>query len=64
MKNTVKDERLKQKIAQNDLAQFCKVSRQTIHAIESQKLRPTVYLAIKIANFLNKSVEEIFYPED
>ena len=64
MKNRVKEERLLQKKAQTDLAQFCGVSRQSIHAIEAQKLKPTVYLAIRIARFLNKTVEELFSLEE
>ncbi len=64
MYNLIKEERVKQKKAQQDMASYCSVSRQTIHAIENQRLRPTVYLAILIARFLSKKVEEIFFVEE
>lgn len=37
------------------------VSRQTIIAIENDKYNPTLELAMKIANLLNRHVEEIFF---
>ncbi len=48
---------------QNQLAEACGVSRQTIHAIESEKYQPTVTLALKLAKFLEVSVESIFILE-
>jgi len=36
----------------------------TIHSIETGKFNPSVKLALKIANYFNKSVEEIFYLEE
>lgn len=63
MFNKVKLERARQGKAQGDMAAYCDVTRQTIHAIEVQKLKPTVYLALKISKFLSKRVEEIFYLE-
>jgi putative transcriptional regulator len=64
MFNIVREERLRQEKSQSALASFCGVSRQSIHAIEAQKLRPTVYLAILISRFLNTPVEEIFFTEE
>lgn len=64
MKNRVKEERAAQKKAQGEMAQFCGVSRQSLHAIESQKLKPTVFLALKIARFLNCKVEDLFIMEE
>jgi putative transcriptional regulator len=63
MKNLVKSTRENLKINQNELAQICDVSRQSIHAVESNTFRPSVVLAIKIAQALNKKVEEIFFLE-
>lgn len=48
-------------ISQEDLAFEVGVTRQTIHAIEKGKFNPSTLLALKLAKFLNKSVEEIFY---
>ena len=61
MKNRLKELRKEKKITQDDLAKALNVSRQTINAIENEKYNPTLELAIKLAKFLNTSVEELFY---
>ncbi len=48
-------------ISQQDLANAVGVTRLTIHSIEAGKFNPSVTLALKIADFFKKSVEEIFY---
>ena len=63
MRNKVKEERLKQEIAQTEFADQLSVSRQTIHAIETGKYVPTTTLALKIAKLLNKKVEDLFFLE-
>lgn len=60
MENTIRVERAKLDISQQDLAEKVNVSRQTIHSIERGKKIPSVELAIKIAQFFKVSVEEIF----
>lgn len=49
---------------QEDLAQILGVTRQTIIAIENDKYNPTLELAMKLARFLESSVEDIFILED
>ncbi len=51
-------------ISQQELANMVGVTRLTIHSIETGKFNPSVKLALKIANYFNKSVEEIFYLEE
>lgn len=51
-------------ISQQELANSVGVTRLTIHSIEAGKFNPSVFLALKIANYFNKSVEEIFYLEE
>ena len=51
-------------ISQQQLANEVGVTRLTIHSIEKGKFNPSVTLALKIAAFFNKPVEEIFYLED
>lgn len=58
--NDLRSLRLKREIAQTELAQSVRVSRQTIHAIETCKYVPSVELALRIANILGLQVEEIF----
>jgi putative transcriptional regulator len=71
---TVKNDRLKNnlrrcrfeagEISQQELANMVGVTRLTIHSIETGKFNPSVKLALKIADYFNKSVEEIFYLEE
>ena len=51
-------------ISQQELANEVGVTRLTIHSIEKGKFNPSVLLALKIAAFFKKPVEEIFYIED
>lgn len=64
MKNRIKVERAEKNITQEQLAKIIGVSRQTINAIELNKYIPSTLIALKIAAFLNKSVEEIFILEE
>lgn len=64
MKNSVRVERAIKNITQGELAEKIKVSRQTINAIESAKYVPSTVLALKIAVFFDKKVEDIFMLEE
>lgn len=64
MENTIRVERAIMKITQADLAERIGVSRQTIHAIETGKFVPSAVLAMKIAAYFKKRVEDIFTLED
>ena len=48
-------------ISQQDLANEVGVTRLTIHSIETGKFNPSTLLALKIANFFNANLEDIFY---
>ncbi|WP_147805191.1 helix-turn-helix transcriptional regulator [Alkalicoccus halolimnae] len=60
MKNHIKILRKSAELSQEELAKRCKVSRQTINAIENDKYDPTLQLAFDIANVLNTTVDELF----
>ncbi|WP_159479201.1 helix-turn-helix transcriptional regulator [Chryseobacterium sp. 18068] len=64
MKNTIKIERALKNITQEDLAKKIGVSRQTINAMEAGKYVPSTVLALKIAKYFGKKVEDIFVLED
>jgi putative transcriptional regulator len=64
MKNSIKVERARLDMTQQDLADALEVSRQTINAIEKGKFNPSTILALKISNLFQKSVNEIFSLED
>jgi putative transcriptional regulator len=63
MKNTLKEERIKNQLTQIQLAELVGVSRQTIFSIEINKYVPSVVLSLKLARALNKRVEDIFLLE-
>lgn len=64
MKNTLKIERAIKNITQEDLAKKIGVSRQTINAMEAGKYVPSTVLALKIAKYFGKKVENIFQLEE
>ena len=64
MKNMIKIERALKGITQEDLAKIINVSRQTINAMEAGKYVPSTVLALKIARYFNKKVEDIFELEE
>ncbi len=64
MKNTLKVERAKLNITQQELAEKVGVSRQTINSIESEKYVPSTLLAIKISEIFKTTVNEIFTLEN
>ncbi|MGF7230705.1 helix-turn-helix transcriptional regulator [Arachidicoccus sp.] len=60
MTNTLKVERAIKNITQEELAKIIGVSRQTINAMEANKYVPSTVLALKLAQYFNKRVEDIF----
>ncbi len=60
MKNNIKELRKSRKLRQEDLAEILGVTRQTIIAIENNKYDPTLELAMKISEFFEITVNEIF----
>lgn len=60
MENIIKDKRKEIGLSQEELAQKCGVTRQTINAIENNKYDPTLTLAFKLAKELNITVDELF----
>ena len=60
IKNQVYELRTKANTTQEELAEAVGVTRQTIIAVEKGNYTPSVLLALKIAKFFKKSIEEIF----
>jgi putative transcriptional regulator len=60
IKNSVYDLRTKTSVTQEQFAERVGITRQTVIAIEKQNYTPSVLLAIKIARFFKKNVEDIF----
>ena len=64
MKNSIKVQRAIKNVTQQELADSIGVSRQTINSTESGKYVPSTILALKIARYFNKNIEEIFVLEE
>jgi putative transcriptional regulator len=61
MENEVRQLRGTRGISQAHLAQAMGVSRQTINSIETERYTPSLPLALALARFFEKPVEEIFH---
>ena len=60
MKNRVRVLRVRQNLAQGQLAEAMGVSRQTINSIENERYTPSLPLAISLARYFGVTVEEMF----
>ncbi len=64
MKNTIRIERAKLNITQQELADKIGVSRQTINSIEADRYVPSTVLALKMSIFFGCTVNDIFNLEE
>jgi putative transcriptional regulator len=64
VKNDVRELRTERGMSQGELASALDVSRQTINSIEKGRYVPSLPLAISLARFFEKTVEEVFHPDD
>ena len=62
MQNQIRSRRKELGLSQEELANRCGVTRQTIHAIENNKYDPTLWLAFSLARELKVTVDELFRP--
>jgi len=63
MRNEIRSLRTDQQLSQQELAEAMDVSRQTINSIEKERWTPSLPLAIALARFFDKIVEEIFHAD-
>lgn len=59
--NRLKELRARYNLTQAQLAQKVGVTRKTINTVENRVFVPSTILALKLANALEVSVEELFY---
>jgi putative transcriptional regulator len=64
VRNDVRVMRAAAGLSQAQLAAALGVSRQTVNAIETGRYNPTLPLAIAIARFFERPVEELFHVDD
>jgi putative transcriptional regulator len=60
MQNEVRDLRTARGLSQQELAEAMGVSRQTINSIETERYTPSLPLALALARFFGRPVEEVF----
>jgi putative transcriptional regulator len=60
VKNQVRSLREDSGLSQGQLAETMGVSRQTINSIETERYTPSLPLAIGLAKFFGRAVEEVF----
>jgi putative transcriptional regulator len=58
--NSLKIQRAKKDLTQEELAELVGVTRKTVNTIENRKYIPSTYLALKLAQTLGVTVEELF----
>ena len=64
MRNDVRTLRTDRGLSQQDLAHAMDVSRQTINSIETGRYTPSLPLAIALARYFERSVEEVFHVDE
>jgi putative transcriptional regulator len=64
MRNDIRMLRDTAGLSQGQLAAAMSVSRQTINSIETGRYTPSLPLAMALARFFDRAVEEIFYGDD
>jgi putative transcriptional regulator len=60
MRNRVRELRAERGLSQGQLAAELRVSRQTVNSIEQERYTPSLPLALAMARFFGRTVEEIF----
>lgn len=64
MRNDVRTLREARDLSQGRLATALGVSRQTVNSIETGRYDPSLPLALAIARFFDRTVEEIFHVDE
>ena len=55
--------RVEKELSQQELADLCEVTRQTIGLIEKGNYNPTLNLCIKIARSLDRTLDQLFWED-
>jgi putative transcriptional regulator len=61
MKNEIRTLRTELGLSQQQLGEAMDVSRQTINSIETERYTPSLPLAIALARYFSRTVEEVFH---
>ena len=60
LNNKVKHYRTQQNLTQAKLGELAGITRKSVNAIETNRMVPSVILALLLANVLNMTVEKLF----
>jgi putative transcriptional regulator len=60
VQNTLRVHRAMRELTQADLAERAGITRASVNAIEGGRMTPSILLALKLANALGVSVDELF----
>lgn len=61
--NHIREIRLEKGITQVKMAEDLQITRQTINAVEKGKYNPSLELALKMIEYFNVPIKELFYLE-
>ncbi|MFW6599383.1 helix-turn-helix transcriptional regulator [Propionibacteriaceae bacterium Y2011] len=64
MDNDIRSLRTARGWTQRDLAERLDVSRQTVNALETGRYDPSLPLAFKVAKLFERTIEDVFRPDD
>ncbi len=59
--NSIREHRQERTMTQEELAQRCQVTRQTIIALEANRYAPSLELAFRLSHALSTPIETIFH---
>jgi len=64
VRNEIRALRTARQLSQQQLAEAMAVSRQTINSIEKQRYTPSLPLAMALARYFDRTVEDVFHADD
>jgi putative transcriptional regulator len=63
VRNDVRALRTARQLSQQQLAEAMEVSRQTINSIETERYTPSLPLAMALARYFERTVEDVFHAD-
>lgn len=63
MFNRVKEYRIEKRLSQKEVADYAKITRQTLSLIEKFEYNPSLKLCLKICYALNQTLDDVFWVE-
>jgi putative transcriptional regulator len=64
VRNEIRALRTERQLSQQQLAEAMAVSRQTINSIEKERYTPSLPLAMALARYFERTVEDVFHDDD